>query len=193
MLKAILVIQLCIAFPAFSQTTSENKSETITTNMIQGSSTDSLSSQQPAPIKSTALIGLIGVKENSEGTLTVEGAKLCFSHSGTQSDISASTMEDVVTGDESQRLVRGTLGTLSMFGPYGSGRVLSLFRSRLDSLTIRYRDTDGGLHGVVFTMPVGAAESVKNELVARGARTTILTSADQNTNASNEVAGKERP
>ena len=77
-------------------------------------------------------------------------------------------MRDVVTGDDSQRVVRGTLGTLSMFGPYGSGRFLSLFRSKLDTLTIQYRDSDQGLHGVIFTMPVGTAEGIKAKLVAAG-------------------------
>jgi hypothetical protein len=50
---------------------------------------------------------------------------------------------------------------------------LSLFRSKVDTLTIQYRDANGGLHGVVFTVPVGTAESVKKELIAQGAHTSI--------------------
>jgi len=69
--------------------------------------------------------------------------------------------------------VRGTLGTLSMFGPYGSGRFLSLFRSKLDTLTIKYRDGGDGLHGVIFTLPVGTAEGIKEQLVAAGAHTSV--------------------
>jgi hypothetical protein len=101
-------------------------------------------------------------------------------------------MEDVVTGNDSQRVVRGTLGTLSMLGPYGSGRVLSLFRSKLDSITIQYRDADGGLHGVVFTMPVGKAELVKQELIARGARTSIPTTVEPNVGSSKPGATEEK-
>ena len=36
----------------------------------------------------------------------------------------------------------------------------------------QYRDPDGGLHGAIFTMPVGTAEVIKKELVAQGAHTT---------------------
>jgi hypothetical protein len=59
-----------------------------------------------------------------------------------------------------------------MAAPYGSGRFLSLFRSKLDTLTLKYRDTDGGLHGAIFAMPVGKAEAIKKELLAAGAHTT---------------------
>jgi len=144
------------------------------------------SPQPQTPIKSVQLVGLAGVKENTGGTLTVEGGKLLFAHAKSTSDIAASSMEDVVTGNDSQRVVRGALGTLSMLGPYGSGRVVSLFRSKLDSLTIQYRDGDGGLHGVVFTVPVGKAESLKQELIALGARTSIPT-------ATEPIAGSSKP
>ncbi|MGC2465608.1 MAG: hypothetical protein WA517_10470, partial [Candidatus Acidiferrum sp.] len=63
-------------------------------------------------------------------------------------------------------------GLMSMAAPYGGGRVLSLFRSKIDTLTVQYRDADGGLHGAIFTMPVGTAETIKKELVAQGAHTT---------------------
>jgi hypothetical protein len=149
--------------------------------------------QPQAPIKSVELVGLAGVKDNTGGTLTVEGGKLQFARSKSTSEIAATAMDDVVTGSDSQRVVRGTLGTLSMFGPYGSGRVLSLFRSKLDSLTIQYRDADGGLHGVVFTMPVGQAESVKKELIAAGAHTSIPVQTETSAEASkpSAVEGKQ--
>ncbi len=131
------------------------------------------SPQLQTPIKSLALVGLPGVKDNTEGTLTVEGGKLHFSCSKGASDIAVVVMDDVVTGDDSQRVIQGTLGTISRFGPYGSGTFLSLFRSKVDTLTIQYRDANGGLHGVVFTVPVGTAESVKKELIVQGAHTSI--------------------
>ncbi len=147
--------------------------------------------RQP-PSKGTALVGLAGVKENTAGTLTVEGGKLCFAHPGGTTDIAAAEMEDVVTGDDSQRMIRGTIGTLSMFGPYGSGRVLSLFRSKVDSLTIEYRDADGALHGVVFALPPGTADSVKKELVAQGAHTSVPTPALARVDPLNSTA-EEKP
>ena len=47
-------------------------------------------------------------------------------------------------------------------------------------MTIQYRDADGGLHGAIFTMPVGKAELIKKELIAQGAHTTIPVQADSN-------------
>jgi hypothetical protein len=58
-----------------------------------------------------------------------------------------------------------------MAAPYGGGRFLSLFRKKIDTLTIQYRDVDGGLHGAIFTMPVGNSELIKTELLAQGAHT----------------------
>ena len=55
--------------------------------------------------------------------------------------------------------------------PYGGGRFLSLFRKKIDTLTIQYRDVDGGLHGAIFTMPVGNSELMKTALLAQGAHT----------------------
>src|SRR5579862_8875699 len=70
--------------------------------------------QKPqAPTKAVQLAGLIGVKNNTKGSLTVEDGALRFTHSRSISDLSPSSMQDVVTGSDSQRVIRGTLGTLS--------------------------------------------------------------------------------
>jgi hypothetical protein len=129
--------------------------------------------QQLKPTKAEHLTGLMGVKNNTQGTLLVENENLRFTHSRNTTDLTPSSMQDVITGNDSQRVIRGTLGTLSMFGPYGSDRFLSLFRSKLDTLTIQYRDGDGGLHGVIFTTPVGTADVIKNELIELGAHTSL--------------------
>jgi hypothetical protein len=134
------------------------------------------------------LTGLVGVKDNTKGTLTVESGNLRFTHSGVPVDLAASAMQDVVTGNDSQRVIGGTIGTLSMFAPYGSGRFLSLFRSKLDTLTIQYRDPGGALHGVIFTSPVGTAEIAKDDLVSSGARTSIPTMGDPTPATSDRVA-----
>lgn len=124
------------------------------------------------PVKVVQLTGLVGVKDNAKGTLSVENGQLHFIHGKASSDVSASSIQDVVTAADSQRAVGGTIGLMSMAAPYGGGRVLSLFRKKIDTLTVQYRDADGGLHGVIFTMPVGAADVIKKELVAQGAHTT---------------------
>jgi hypothetical protein len=128
--------------------------------------------QVSGPLKVVQLTGLAGVKDKAKGTLDVENGQLHFVHGKTSSDVNASSIQDVVTGADSQRAVGGTIGIMSMAAPYGGGRVLSLFRTKIDTLTVQYRDADGGLHGAIFTMPVGTAEMIKKELVAQGAHTT---------------------
>ena len=141
--------------------------------------------QASGPVKVVQLTGLAGVKDNAKGTLQVENGQLHFVHGKASSDVSASSIQDVVTAADSQRAVGGTIGMMSMVAPYGGGRVLSLFRTKIDTLTIRYRDADGGLHGAIFTMPVGKADGIKKELLASGAHTTAgESSAGASTSAS---------
>ena len=147
--------------------------------------------QKQAQTKAVQLTGLIGVKNNTGGSLAIENGNLHFTHSKSTSDLAPGSMQDVVTGSDSQRVIRGTLGTLSMLGPYGSDRFLSLFRSKLETLTIQYRDGDGGLHGVIFTTPVGTADVIKGELVELGAHTSIPTQAVPVTVASDPSDTKE--
>jgi len=128
--------------------------------------------QVSGPVKVVQLTGLVGVKDNAKGTLSVENGQLHFVHGKASSDVSASSIQDVVTAADSQRAVGGTIGLMSMAAPYGGGRVLSLFRTKIDTLTVQYRDADGGLHGAIFSMPIGTAEVIKKDLVAQGAHTT---------------------
>lgn len=123
--------------------------------------------------KVTQIKGLSGVKDKTGGMLAVDGSNLQFTHAQLKVDVPTASVEDVVTGADSQRMIHGTLGTLTMFAPYGSGRFLSLFRTKLDTLTIKYRDTDGGLHGAIFTMETGKAELLKKDLLERGAHSTV--------------------
>jgi hypothetical protein len=127
--------------------------------------------QATGPIKAVQLTGLIGVKDNAKGTLNVENGQLHFVHGKESSNVSTNSIQDVVTGTDTQKAVGKTIGTISMAAPYESGRFLSLFRKKIDTLTVQYRDAEGGLHGAIFTMHVGGAEVIKKELVAQGART----------------------
>ena len=144
-----------------------------------------------APVKIVVIKGLPGVKDNTKGTLIVGDGSMHFTHEALMTDLSAHSIEDVVTGDDSQRVIRGTLGTLSWFAPYGAGRFLSLFRTKLDTVTIKFRDADGGLHGAIFTMPVGQAEVIKKDLLAQGARTTV-TEGDPRSAASTPEAKEKQ-
>jgi hypothetical protein len=136
---------------------------------------------QQAQIETQAVqvIGFAGLNENTKGMLTVVNGTLRFVHAKGNADVAAASIEDVVTGKDSQRVIGGTFGTVaSLAAPYGSGSALPLLRKKVDTLTIQYRDADGGLHGAIFTMPRGKADPIKKELVAQGAHTSVPILAD---------------
>ena len=176
MLKTLCVIVICgTAMMASSQSVPPNgtRSSISATNVRQ----------QQRPTKSTAIIGLDGVREKTQGTLNIEDERLCFVHSGSTSQIPAAAMEDVITGEDSQRVIRGTLGTLSMFAPYESGRALSMLRSKLDSLTIQYhcrsaqgkdrsRSKMGLCVAATFDAPTNSASLSTSKCMARRSLTS---------------------
>ena len=127
------------------------------------------SPQQSNPVKVHQITGLVGVKDNAKGLLSVEGDHLHFTRGNQTSDVAATSMQDVVTGADTEKAVGKTIGLLSMAAPYESGRFLSLFRKKIDTLTIKYRDSDGALHGAIFTMHVGNAEVLRKGLLAQDA------------------------
>jgi hypothetical protein len=140
------------------------------------------------------VVGLSGVKEHAKGTLTVENGNLQFVHSKAKAVVATTAIQDVVTGNDSQRMIHGFVGTLTMFAPYESGRFLSLFRSKLDTLTIQYRDADGGLHGAIFTMAMGKAEPLKKLLVAQGAHTSIpVQDSSSGSHPKTDAAKEQKP
>jgi hypothetical protein len=149
--------------------------------------------QQPlVGTKVVQITGLAGVKTQTKGILTQENGNLQFSNSKTKASVPIHSVEDVVSGKDSQRVLRGTFGTLTMLAPYGGGRFLSLFRSKLDTLTIQYRDGDGALHGAIFTMQAGQADVFKKELVAQGAHTSVPIQDDSGGADAKSVAAKEK-
>ncbi len=147
--------------------------------------------QVSGPVKVIQVTGLAGVKDKAKGTLNVENGRLRF-HGKASSEVSAASIQDVVTGADSQRAVGGTIGMMSMAAPYGGGRVLSLFRTKIDILTVLYRDADGGLHGAIFTMPVGTADVIKKQLVAQGAHATATGDSTPATTSSTSPSKEQK-
>jgi hypothetical protein len=127
------------------------------------------------------VLGLAGFKHNTTGTLIIGKGTLEFTKGGLKADLPTTSITEVITGADTQRTLGGTFGTLTMFAPYGSGRFLSLFRTKIDTLSILYVDPSGGVHGAVFTLPLGTALAAKTALLAQGAKTSVPLSAGTST------------
>jgi hypothetical protein len=126
-----------------------------------------------SPTHVTSVLGFEDLKKKERCQLEISATAIRLKGSKSTVELAPSSIEDVLTGDDSARLVGGFLGTLTMFAPYSSGRFLSLFRTKLDTITIQYRDADGGLHGGILAMKAGQAAGLKKRMVDVGARTTV--------------------
>lgn len=127
----------------------------------------------------THVLGLEDVKHNANGNLTVGAGGLDFKGSASHAQIPIASIEDVFTGEDSHQTGGKALTVAKMGVPYGGGRVLSLLtHEKFDSLTVQYRDENGGLHGALFSMPVGQGSIIKKQLIARGAKTSVPVDED---------------
>jgi hypothetical protein len=123
----------------------------------------------------THVLGLDKIKRGAKGRLAIAGDTLRFDVGPDTAEIGIASIQDVFTDLDEKQSVGGTKGTLAKLAmPYGSGRVLSLLATeKIDVLTLEYRDSNGGLHGVIFTLPKGQAPEVKRQLVEHGAHTSM--------------------
>lgn len=123
-----------------------------------------------ATTRATHVLGLEHVKRGAKGRLMIADKALRFESGASVATIGIPSIQDVFTGEESQELVRGKTGILvELAMPYESSRVVSLLASRkIDVLTLEYRDSNGGLHGAIFTLPKGQAPVLMRLLVNKG-------------------------
>jgi hypothetical protein len=124
------------------------------------------------------VLGLEGLKHNVTGTLVAENGSLVFTKGKKKVVVPAASIQEVLTGKDTERSIGGTVGTLTMFAPYGGGRFLSLFRTKIDTLSIQYLDPSGAIHGAIFTLPQGNALGAKKALLSQGARTSVPVEAE---------------
>src|SRR5271168_4286178 len=73
----------------------------------------------PASIEAVQVIGLVGLKQNTKGNLKVENGSFTFASSKSTCEIPAASIQDVVTGADSQRVIGGTTGQISRLAPFG--------------------------------------------------------------------------
>jgi hypothetical protein len=138
------------------------------------------SSAKPTPPAADAtasvvhVLGLEDIKQNAKGKLMVTSDGLDFRGAASHALVRTASIVDIFTGEDS-RQTGGKGATIAKIAvPYGGGRVLSLFtHEKFDSLTVEYRDENGGLHGVLFRLPLGQAREIKKQLVAQGAKASI--------------------
>jgi hypothetical protein len=132
-----------------------------------------------AATRATHVLGLEHVKRGAKGRLMIANKALRFESGASVATIGIPSIEDVFTGEESQELVRGKTGILvELAMPYESSRVVSLLASRkVDVLTLEYQDSNGGLHGVIFTLPKGQAPILMRLLVNKGSNAGLATGA----------------
>ncbi len=140
--------------------------------------------QQPEPSPASAVgtapdaihvLGLENIKRGAKGKLALAGTTLRFDVGTATAEVSIPSIQDVFTDQDSKQLVGGKKGTVAkLVMPYGSGRALSLFGTKkIDVLTLEYLDSNGGLHGVIFTLPEGQAPALKGQLVEQGAHASM--------------------
>ena len=126
----------------------------------------------PSSLPATHLLGFAGARNNSKGTLSIEGDALQFKKNGKAAvQVKITSIHDLLLGDLS-RQIGGVPVTLTKAAvPYSGGRAVSLFtHKKYDTLTLEYVDAEGGLHGAIFELKKGQAEGLRNELLAKGAQ-----------------------
>ena len=122
----------------------------------------------------THVLGLEGVKHSANGMLSVDAGGLDFKGSASHAQVAIASIEDVFTSEDSHQTGGKALTVAKMGIPYGGGRVLSLItHEKYDSLTVIFHDENGGLHGALFTMPLGQGRVIKSQLIARGAKASV--------------------
>lgn len=116
------------------------------------------------------VLGLEGIKKGARGTLSIANNALQFKTDGEAAvELRIASIQFAFTGQDDKQvggipLVVGRAAT-----PYGGGRLIALFsHKKYDSLTVQYRDDDGGAHGAVFRLARGQARALRDELVANG-------------------------
>jgi hypothetical protein len=132
------------------------------------------SAAKGAPLKVRCLMGLEDIKRNSRGTLTIQNDSMQFTSGQAVAKVTAKSIDDIFSGSEMTQS-GGTAGVITkVVLPYGGGRALSLLlRSKIDILTLTYRDDNGGFHGVILTLPKGQGTPVRAQLVAAGAHAHV--------------------
>ena len=130
-------------------------------------------------ISARCVIGLAGVKHNAEGGLRAKNGALEFHTEKSDTSVPANSIEAMVVGAEFTQNGGKELEGNTSNVPNGNGAASSAFvHSRVDMLTVVYRDSSGGLHAAVFALPKNYGDGMLAALIAQGGH---VGQADKNT------------
>jgi hypothetical protein len=120
------------------------------------------------------VIGLEKIDPQKSGKLTLQNGSMHFDGGKESATVPAASIDGIFVGSETTQS-GGKAGrvvkTAAMAAPFESGKVLSLLmRTKVDILTISYRDGEGALHGAIFALPIGRGTDMRTQLIAAGAR-----------------------
>lgn len=137
----------------------------------------------PAGPKVRHIIGLDGVKGNASGILSVQGGMLHFQSGKVATDVPVSSIEDLFIGAETTQSGGKTgrvVKTAAIAAPFESGKALTiLMRTKVDILTVAFRDSDNAEHGAIFALPKGQAQPMRAQLIQAGAHASPLADTDK--------------
>jgi hypothetical protein len=141
--------------------------------LLLSSAVCGLSQQAETKVNARHVIGLENVKRNRAGKLTIQNGVMQFEAGATDAKVPTAAIEDLSVGSETTQ-AGGKAGTVAktaaIAAPYDSGATLSLLlRTKVDILTVSYRDSGGGLHAAILALPRSQAEQERAQLIAAGA------------------------
>jgi hypothetical protein len=140
----------------------------------QSLAVDSGTKASSAPPSVRHVIGLDNIGAQKSGSLTVQNGAMRFAGGKEVATVPIASIDGIFVGTETTqsggKVGRG-VKTAAIAAPYGSGKVLSLLmRTKVDILTISYRDSGGALHAAIFALPIGQGIDMRTQLIAAGAR-----------------------
>lgn len=129
-------------------------------------------SSQPLVVRH--VIGLEKISSQRVGTLSVQNKAMQFSGGKEAASVPATSIDGIFVGSETTQgggKVGRVVKTAAIAAPYESGKVLTLLlRTKVDILTVSYRDGEGALHAAIFALPKGQGTEMRTQLIAAGGR-----------------------
>lgn len=133
------------------------------------------------PPNAVHLLGLADIARNAKGVLKVEGGNLTFRTATAAARISLASATGFSIEQETRALLGGAAGRLLLLAPFGSGRAISMIRTGVETIALRYTDARGGEHGCVLMLPKGDGARFAEMLETGGVKPGTIPEAPEPT------------